>query len=619
MTCAERPRLRLNTWSHLAATYNGSALTLYLNGVSIGTLAGDRCDHDLDRRAADRRQHDLAGVVPGRHRRGAGLQPRAQRGGDPDRHERERRQPRRNQAPTPPGALDAVRRHQLRSISRWTASTDNVGVTPLQRPPLDDRRLHAERGEPDRARRPSPSYSTPGSRPARTTTASPPRMPPATCQHRLERSELRRHRGHHGPERADILVGDRLAQLRRARLGRRRRTTSASPATTSTARRSAGFTPSAAQPDRAADRDELHGHRARRRHVLLRRHGRGRRRQPLAAFERGECRRDGRHRGALDSRDAERDRWCQQRRARAGAPRPTTSPSAATTSTARRPPGSRRAPQTGSRSRRRPATPIPRCRWARTTTVSRLRTQPATSARRHRRRAPSVTGDVTAPTAPGGLTANGSSSSVALAWTASTDNVGVTRYNVHRSTTTGFTPSAANRIAQPTGTSYTDSGLSAGTYYYRVIAEDAASNLSAPSAQVAGIVSAAPPSGLVAAYAMDENGGTTIGDKAGYERRDGLRSDLGGGQVRLGALVRRGQRHRQHPRRGEPRPDDGHDPRGVGEADDTRIGLANGPAQGAAGELRVRPLWHHGTHLGRAATSSRAGSITISAATRRSP
>ena len=126
-----------------------------------------------------------------------------------------------------------------------------------------------------------------------------------------------------------------------------------------------------------------------------------------------------------------------------------------------------------------------------------------------------VTGDITAPTAPGGLTANGGSSSVALAWTASTDNVGVTRYNVHRSTTTGFTPSAANRIAQPTGTSYTDSGLSPGTYYYRVIAEDAASNLSAPSAQVAGIVSAAPPPGLVAAYAMDENGGTTIGDKAG--------------------------------------------------------------------------------------------------------
>ena len=40
-----------------------------------------------------------------------------------------------------------------------------------------------------------------------------------------------------------------------------------------------------------------------------------------------------------------------------------------------------------------------------------------------------------------------------------TDNVGVVRYDVYRSTTAGFTPGAANRIAQPTGTSYTDSGL----------------------------------------------------------------------------------------------------------------------------------------------------------------
>ena len=36
-------------------------------------------------------------------------------------------------------------------------------------------------------------------------------------------------------------------------------------------------------------------------------------------------------------------------------------------------------------------------------------------------------------------------------WTAATDDVGVVRYNVHRSTTEGFTPSAANRVGQPTG------------------------------------------------------------------------------------------------------------------------------------------------------------------------
>ena len=37
-------------------------------------------------------------------------------------------------------------------------------------------------------------------------------------------------------------------------------------------------------------------------------------------------------------------------------------------------------------------------------------------------------------------------SSVTLAWAASTDNVGVARYRVYRSTTSGFTPAAANQI-----------------------------------------------------------------------------------------------------------------------------------------------------------------------------
>ena len=64
--------------------------------------------------------------------------------------------------------------------------------------------------------------------------------------------------------------------------------------------------------------------------------------------------------------------------------------------------------------------------------------------------------DATPPSAPGTLTATGGLGQVSLSWGAATDNVGVVRYNVHRSTTPGFTPSAANRIAQPTGTSYTD-------------------------------------------------------------------------------------------------------------------------------------------------------------------
>jgi glucose/arabinose dehydrogenase len=92
------------------------------------------------------------------------------------------------------------------------------------------------------------------------------------------------------------------------------------------------------------------------------------------------------------------------------------------------------------------------------------------------------------PGPPGTLVAGGGPNSVSLTWAAASDNVAVTRYNVHRSTTAGFTPSAANRIAQPTGTSYLDGGLLPGTYYYRVTAEDAAGNVGAASNQASGVV-----------------------------------------------------------------------------------------------------------------------------------
>jgi hypothetical protein len=101
----------------------------------------------------------------------------------------------------------------------------------------------------------------------------------------------------------------------------------------------------------------------------------------------------------------------------------------------------------------------------------------------------STTPDAIAPSAPGPLTATGGSGSVSLTWGASTDNVGVVGYNVHRSPTSGFTPSSANRIAQVPGTSYNDSGLAAGTYYYRVTAYDAAGNTSSPSSEASAIVS----------------------------------------------------------------------------------------------------------------------------------
>ncbi len=104
--------------------------------------------------------------------------------------------------------------------------------------------------------------------------------------------------------------------------------------------------------------------------------------------------------------------------------------------------------------------------------------------------------DIDAPSTPVGLAATGSVGRVALSWQASTDNVGVTHYNVHRETTPGFTPDATNRIAQPTTTAYTDTGLAAGTYYYKVAAADRVNNVSDPTAAASGVVQAdtQPPS-----------------------------------------------------------------------------------------------------------------------------
>ena len=102
--------------------------------------------------------------------------------------------------------------------------------------------------------------------------------------------------------------------------------------------------------------------------------------------------------------------------------------------------------------------------------------------------------DAQPPTAPTGLSAPVSGSSVSLSWSPSTDNVGVSRYDVFRSGTSGFTPSATNLLGHSTSTSYTDAGLAAGTYYYVVEAEDAAGNVSSPSNQASATVTAAPPS-----------------------------------------------------------------------------------------------------------------------------
>jgi len=82
-------------------------------------------------------------------------------------------------------------------------------------------------------------------------------------------------------------------------------------------------------------------------------------------------------------------------------------------------------------------------------------------------RLPAPATDSQSPTPPTTLTADGSLQTISLNWNGATDNVAVTSYNVHRSATSGFTPATGNRVAQPTGTSYTDNGLTPGPYFYK--------------------------------------------------------------------------------------------------------------------------------------------------------
>jgi chitodextrinase len=127
--------------------------------------------------------------------------------------------------------------------------------------------------------------------------------------------------------------------------------------------------------------------------------------------------------------------------------------------------------------------------------------------------------DTTPPSAPTGLAAsNATTTSIDLRWSASTDNVGVTGYQVY---------SGATKIATVTGTSTTVTGLTAATSYtFTVKAVDAAGNASPASNAVTTSTASPPPpppagaltatftktsdwgNGFVAEYAI-RNGGTS--------------------------------------------------------------------------------------------------------------
>lgn len=115
--------------------------------------------------------------------------------------------------------------------------------------------------------------------------------------------------------------------------------------------------------------------------------------------------------------------------------------------------------------------------------------------------------DTIAPSVPTGLrAAAASSSSVQLNWSASTDNVGVTGYDVYRNNVKVTTTTAVN---------YLDTGLTANTAYsYKVQAKDAAGNVSAASVAATATTPAGPVTGSFVRRINMNGGATTIGGNA---------------------------------------------------------------------------------------------------------
>lgn len=116
--------------------------------------------------------------------------------------------------------------------------------------------------------------------------------------------------------------------------------------------------------------------------------------------------------------------------------------------------------------------------------------------------------DTTAPSTPAAPAVTVSGGSAQLSWPASTDDVGVSGYDVYRGATAGFAADASSRVAYVTAPTHTDTGLAPGTYWYRIVARDAAGNASAPSGSASGTV-VAPVQTVTATVAVDA-------DAAGY-------------------------------------------------------------------------------------------------------
>ena len=459
----------VNTWTHLAATYNGSVLALYVNGVQAGQLVDRGLARRVDRRAQDRRQLDLGRVVRGRNRRSPHLQPRPQRHRNHGRHGDLDLEPGFVRA-VGAGALSAVGWVELGAVVVGCGDRQRRGCA-LQRPPRDECRLHAVVGEPDRAADRARVHRQ-RSRPGRTSTGWSPRMRPAISgrprTRRRPRSVIRSAvcAGYVG-------CGGGCRAGRRCR-GRRRPTTWVWSATTSIAAR--------ARASRCRLRTGSRSRRHRATWIPPRRAATSTRSPP-------------RTRPATSARSrTRRRRRCWPTRPRRAQPlglagsvvgsTVNLSWTASTDNVAVTRYNLHRCTSAG-------FTPSAANRIAQPTGPSYADTGLATGSYFYKVTAEDAAGnisaasneatatvaDATPPTAPSSLAAAVAGSTVNLSWAAATDNVGVSRYNLHRGTTSGFTPSAANRIAQPTGLSYADTNVAPGTYFYKLTAEDAAGNI----------------------------------------------------------------------------------------------------------------------------------------------
>jgi predicted phage tail protein len=124
---------------------------------------------------------------------------------------------------------------------------------------------------------------------------------------------------------------------------------------------------------------------------------------------------------------------------------------------------------------------------------------------------PSTVAAASAPTAPSGLTATASGSTVTLTWLAPTGTDPATSYTIEA----GSAPGLVNLATFPTGnsaTSYTTSGVGAGTYYVRVRATNSsgASAASNEATLVVGGTSGCTTPGAPASLAASVSGTTVV-------------------------------------------------------------------------------------------------------------